>query len=316
MEDETSRSSRPILITGTYRSGSTWVGKMLAFSPDVHYVHEPFAPMYERSWVRVPPTVRMLHEPADADSPFSEDLQRIATLRPPWVAIARRAGGLRNALRIGEEAFKTIVARQRGARALIKDPFALLLAEWLARSVDSQVVVLVRHPAAFVSSVKRLAWRFDTNWLLGQPALMKADLQEFRDDLIADRQGSSDIIDHAILMWRVFNSVVVRYEMDHPDWNIIRYEDLASDPVPRFHSLCKALDVPWSARLAERIAEENGSLHSGEVAIDDRGGTQRNSRVAMQTWTHRLTQQEINHVRERTEDVARHWYGDSDWQTH
>jgi hypothetical protein len=33
--------ARPILVTGSPRSGTTFVGRMLALSPGVHYIHEP-----------------------------------------------------------------------------------------------------------------------------------------------------------------------------------------------------------------------------------------------------------------------------------
>src|SRR5882672_1880226 len=36
--------SRPILVTGAHRSGSTWVGRMIARSPTIRYIHEPFNP--------------------------------------------------------------------------------------------------------------------------------------------------------------------------------------------------------------------------------------------------------------------------------
>ena len=37
-------SAKPILVTGAHRSGTTWVGKMLALAPGVAYIHEPFNP--------------------------------------------------------------------------------------------------------------------------------------------------------------------------------------------------------------------------------------------------------------------------------
>ena len=37
-------SDKPILVTGAHRSGTTWVGKMLALAPGVAYIHEPFSP--------------------------------------------------------------------------------------------------------------------------------------------------------------------------------------------------------------------------------------------------------------------------------
>ena len=37
-----SSNKNPILLTGSHRSGSTWTGKMLAFSNEIAYIHEPF----------------------------------------------------------------------------------------------------------------------------------------------------------------------------------------------------------------------------------------------------------------------------------
>ena len=34
--------SNPIFVTGAPRSGTTWVGKMLALSKNIGYIHEPF----------------------------------------------------------------------------------------------------------------------------------------------------------------------------------------------------------------------------------------------------------------------------------
>ncbi|HUH21151.1 MAG TPA: hypothetical protein VLZ09_04715, partial [Gaiellaceae bacterium] len=42
----TASAKRPILVTGAHRSGTTWVGKMLALAPGVGYVHEPFNPRF------------------------------------------------------------------------------------------------------------------------------------------------------------------------------------------------------------------------------------------------------------------------------
>ena len=38
----------PILVTGSHRSGTTWVGKMVAVSPPIFYIHEPFNPTHGR----------------------------------------------------------------------------------------------------------------------------------------------------------------------------------------------------------------------------------------------------------------------------
>lgn len=305
------RPPPPILVTGTHRSGSTWVGQMLAVSPAAHYVHEPFAPMYERSWLRHPPEARFHHETPHRPGPHFEDLQRIRALRPPWSAMARRTRSLRHIVRIVQEAADTRRARLAGARAIIKDPFALLSAEWIARYAHGPIIVLVRHPAAFASSVTRLGWRLDVRWLLGQPELIDGDLAPFRQEL--EHDGDLDLLDHAVLIWRALNTVVQRYERDHPSWNILRYEDLATDPVSGFQDLYTAVGLPWEPKVAAQIAERTSVAQPGEVASSSRGGTDRNSRQAMWTWTRRLTEEQIARVRTATRDVAEHWYDDTAW---
>jgi hypothetical protein len=305
-------SGAPILVTGTYRSGTTWVGETLALSPRVHYVHEPFAPMHERSWLHRPPTRQFHYEPPANTGVHAEGLQRIIELRPPWLAIARRAGGARNAVRLAQDAGRTTLARRRHARALIKDPFALLSAEWIAERCGANVIVLVRHPAAFVSSVKRLGWRFKVASLLDQPTLMAGPLAPFRSELERGTQ-KTDLIDNAVLMWRALNSVVLQYARDHADWCVLRYEDLASDPVPGFEQLFERVDVDWSDRLAAAIQSRNVGAKGAETAPEGRGGTLRDSRRAMWTWLDRLTPEEIERVRDATADVAPHWYGPEDW---
>ncbi|HFQ91935.1 MAG TPA: hypothetical protein ENK29_03550, partial [Chromatiales bacterium] len=42
----TNNKLKPILVTGSHRSGTTWVGRMLTVSPALYYVHEPFNPSH------------------------------------------------------------------------------------------------------------------------------------------------------------------------------------------------------------------------------------------------------------------------------
>jgi hypothetical protein len=88
----------------------------------------------------------------------------------------------------------------QGQRALIKDPFALFSAPWFAERLNCNVVITVRHPAGFASSLKRLGWNYDFRNLLDQPLLM-------RDHLEADRAAMEsmphdDIIGQGALLWK------------------------------------------------------------------------------------------------------------------
>ena len=38
-------NGKPILVTGTHRSGTTWTARMLAAAPELGYIWEPFNPL-------------------------------------------------------------------------------------------------------------------------------------------------------------------------------------------------------------------------------------------------------------------------------
>lgn len=301
----------PILVTGTHRSGTTWMGRMLDLSPTTHYVHEPFAPMNHRSWLSERPVERYLHQSPHRPSPFDRDLERIVALRPPALALLRRSRGPRDVLRAIEQVVTARRARMRDGRAIIKDPFALLLAEWIHARTDAEVVVCVRHPAAFVSSVKRLEWRLDERWLLVQDELMSEELRAWAPAL--RRAGELDTVDHACLVWRVLNSVVIRLEQDHPEWTVTRYEDLALRPVVGFRHVFEHHGLAWSTAIADEIGRLNSAANPTEVPVRERASVVRDSRGAVWTWRDRLTEGEIDRVHRTTSDVASHWYGDAKW---
>jgi len=50
---------KPILVTGSHRSGTTWAGRVLAFSPTpLGYIWEPFNPRHRPGTFPIRATVR------------------------------------------------------------------------------------------------------------------------------------------------------------------------------------------------------------------------------------------------------------------
>jgi hypothetical protein len=306
-------SSRPILVTGSHRSGTTWTGALLGLSGEALPIHEPFNPTYPRSWLRQPPTRWFQHLDASANANWSSQISDIVGLRPPLASMLRRSAHPRHVTRVLEEAAQARLARRRSARALLKDPIAFFSAPWLAQHADAQVVVLVRHPAAFASSLKRLGWAFDFSNLSEQPALMDGPLAGFRTEIDEALAHGLDIIDTATLLWRMINTVALRYGEEHSDWEILRYEDLAADPIGGFQDLYARLGLAWSESVAHSVALHTGEGKGRAVADGDKGGIVRDSNAAMWTWTDRLTSDEIGRVRSQTASVAMHFYSDDDW---
>lgn len=303
----------PILVTGSHRSGTTWVGEMLRLSTEVVVAHEPFNPNLYSSWFRHPPRCWFQHVHGGNAAEWEKEVARVVLLRPPAFAIARRGRTPRALFRAVETASRARYGRRHGQRALLKDPIAFFAAEWLADRFGTQNIVLVRHPAAFASSLKRLDWQFDFRNFSCQQQLLATDLARFAAEITTATHRRLDVIDQSILLWRVFASQSLSYRDRHPDWTVIRYEDLAADPVGGFSALYGRLGLSWSSAVRSKIEEATGAANVSEVEGTVRGGLHRHSRKAMWTWLERLTTEEIARVREGTADVASALYSDEDW---
>jgi hypothetical protein len=81
--------------------------------------------------------------------------------------------------------------RLNGSAALIKDPFAFFSSEWLAERFDMAVVVVIRHPAAFVSSIINLNWSHPFSHFLEQTLLLNERLVPFEDEIREYAAGST-----------------------------------------------------------------------------------------------------------------------------
>jgi hypothetical protein len=151
-------TNRPILVTGAPRSGTTWVGRMLASHARVAYVAEPFNP----DQLAGVPADHFFHHVTDRDAGrFVAYLERLLRFRA--VPLPHRRRGLwHRATRAAVRALRLLRYRLGAYRPLMKDPIAFFSAEWLARTFGMDVVVLVRHPAALAGSLKRLDWHVDS----------------------------------------------------------------------------------------------------------------------------------------------------------
>jgi hypothetical protein len=45
-------------------------------------------------------------------------------------------------------------------RPIIKDPFAVFSSEWLVSKFDMDIIIMIRHPAAFAGSLKQKDWQY------------------------------------------------------------------------------------------------------------------------------------------------------------
>ena len=219
---------------------------MIAASREVGYIHEPFNPSH-RPGVCQTHVDRYFLNVYDAKRPtWRSALQKTLSFQYSYQAEWDSVRSPKDVLRMIRDASKFAWHRKKQNRALMKDPIALFSAEWIAETFNAQVVVLMRHPAAFVSSLKRLGWDFPFEDLLSQRRLMSTILAPFREDIETYERESPDIIDQGILLWRIFAHTFISYRDCHPDWQFVRHEDLAADPDIHFGSIFDHLNLRFT----------------------------------------------------------------------
>jgi len=305
--------TRPVLVTGSNRSGTTWVGEALAQSDEVQYLHEPFNPSIWPRLLERRPNGHYIYLCEDNGAPWERPVDRLLRYRFPVASQLRDVSSGRAAAKLARDWGRSLRRRGRGRRPLLKDPIALFAAEWLAAHFDMAVVVMVRHPAAFAGSIKRLGWRFDFRWWLDQPLLLRDHLGPMAGELTRMTRGDHDAVDEAIVLWNSFYGVVRALVARHPDWHLVVYEDLAEAPVEGFARLYRGLDLRFDDDVAHRVAAFSDEDNVVDVPDRDKGTVRRNSTAAKWTWLRRLTPQEIDRVRAGTAGIASAFYEESTW---
>jgi len=288
---------------------------MLAASPQLYYVHEPFNPDVRQPGIcniTFPHHFTYITEANERKyyTPISHMLARKFDLTAA-IAASRSLRELRRAVTRFQE-FREY--RRQSKWPLIKDPIALLSAGWLARRFDINVVLTIRHPAAFVASMKRLNWGFEpSRWALSQELLLRDHLKPFEPELRLLQDSPGDAVQQAAVLWKVLYSVVDTYQTQFPHWTYLRHEDLSRDPMAGFERLYAALALHFSDRSRTIIAEYSDAANPAAA-----GGTDRlikmNSRTVISQWRHSLSQQEVQRIREIVYPVSSRFYSEDEWE--
>jgi hypothetical protein len=286
---------------------------MLSLAPEVAYVHEPFNPRRSPGWMGERLPHWYLYVCPENEGPYLPLVRRILELRYPIGRDLRAAPGPRQLGQICLEWPKSLRYRARGARPLLKDPIALFSAEWLADRFGVRPVVMVRHPAAFAGSLKRLDWQFDFGNWADQPLLLRDHLASFEGPIRDHAARPRDVIDQAILMWNGIHHAIDRLRARRPDWIFVKYEDLADRPLHGFEDLSRHLGVPWEERSRAEVERFSRQGNVKEVPAWQHRRVKRDSRAAKSSWVRRLTEEERDRVRAGTSEVAQRFYSEAEW---
>lgn len=294
-----------ILVTGSHRSGSTWTGNVIAKAPKVRYIHEPFNIGINRINYKSPFTywfeflIDSSTKHQRESKTYIESFYKVFHINNlKKLFKVRSLKGLYN--------YSADIKGRITDRTIIKDPIAIMSAEWIYMNYNIDVVVLIRHPAAFVASLKVNDWQYDFNNYLDQPVLMSTYLKDYQAIINDFSKNKKDIIDQGILLWNTIHDTIAYYQNKYKnEWYFVKHEDLSIDPISEFNKMFSKINLTLNSGVENYINETtNGSEQSN---------LKRNSVRNIKTWKNRLSNDEIERIKIGTENVWKKFYTERDW---
>lgn len=224
-------SRRPVLVTGVPRSGTTWLARVLSQAAGAALTgREPMNPRTHQyglggtlsAWTRL--TVL---------SPRQDRLLR-ASYRGLNPFVYSRYG------------HRQLLAPLPRTRVIVKDPFALLSLPVIVSTTRAQSVLVFRHPAAVLSSYRRMGWTADLAEIESAVPDVMAMLRRQVD--LAESM-TSPVADEVTMMawfWAALNTQALHDIEAVGQGVVVAHEDLALGGAPAMRRLFDALDLPWT----------------------------------------------------------------------
>lgn len=257
-----SDDSKPIFITGCPRSGTTWVGRVLASAAKTRYSREPFhyAMPHPGSHFRARNWFEYLAPAEHA---------RIAQLEPLFRGRARpfarlnRGSSLITRFRWRYEELQRCFGKPLN---IVKDPLAVNSAETLAKAFDARVVFMVRKPEKIVKSYLTQGWDFD---LAGFVAMMRplAIFDEATLDSVEDHR-SMETVHRVSHMWRLLSIRARGMRERQPEWSFCRHEDLIEDPKAGFTRLCQRVGIEFCGGVKQFLNASNQKPKTESASVN------------------------------------------------
>jgi len=305
------KNKNPILITGSHRSGTTWVGRTISQHHRVRYLHEPFNLNHTNQIMALKLDTWFSHyHSSNQKKEIYNFFNNLLYSSPPLkhaMKICVAAGmDIKTPLRFGKHFLLEFLLRPR---ILVKDPIALLSAGWLHETYNFKVIVMIRNPFAFVGSLKKAGWDFHFENLRKQEGLMQGWLNQFSDsvDAMCSNDSSWDIVDRAALLWNILHYVILDYQNQYPKWLFIKHEDIAMNPESEFHKIFNYLGLDIDKQILRYIRKNTSQRNPKEAASPIYQA--RDSKASLDTWKKRLSEEEIERVKITTSKIASQFYG-------
>ncbi len=304
---------RPVLVTGAHRSATTWVGKILSTAPQTAYLQEPLNINNPFNLGCVPYWYYYINDASDLRQ--KEVIEHLIALSFDYWGALRHLKSFEDVGRYykyGRLNWLAQKPRGNNVRTIIKDPLALFSSQWISSTFNADVLLLIRHPAAFVNSILRVGWGHPFSHFLQQRSLMSDELSEFQDEIEEFSREEKPLVDQAILLWKITHTQINKFQTQHcKDWVFIRHEDLSADPLKIFPEIFQALKLEYNQRTYKMLLDTTSSSNPRDTKWTH--AHKRDSQANAYAWKEKLSSEEVKYIRSKVEPVSAWFYGAHEW---
>lgn len=284
---------------------------MLSLSSDIAFVWEPLSPLSSKGIFAEEISEWFLHIHEGNETKYLHALQDTLAFKYNYLAELKNVNGPRNLVRLVRDAFRTNGNQRNHRRPLLKDPIALMSAEWLYRTFDMNVIVLIRNPFAFCASIRNQGFNnHPFEHFLRQEELIEKYLSSYRSEIESFSKAQAGVIEQGCLLWNIIHHVIYEYQEKHNNWLFVRHEDLSLDPVGGFKKAYEHLGMAFSPKIEEKIRQSTGM---GSSTFQNKETMVRCSKRNLQSWKNNLSKEEVNFISRQTEKYLDAFYSDWDF---
>lgn len=276
-----------ILVTGAHRSGTTWIGKMIDQSKRVFYIHEPFNINKKETGFKIN-VPYWFFELTDDCINYNKEFQDILNYKYDIFQKIQKSKDIKETIKIIRNYFSTKYHKFFNKRILIKDPLAIMSAEYLFKKYSCKVIVSIRNPASIISSYIMKNWEHDFSHFLKQEHLINNRLSKFKKQIKKFSNFKRSILEQGILLYKIIYSVVDEYQSKYPEWLFVKHENLTSDPKKYYEIIFRYLNIEYDYKLLEKIEYS----------------TRNNPKV----YKNRLNSKQIERIRNETKSIWKKFY--------
>lgn len=287
------------VVTGMHRGGTTWLGSIVARFPAQAVAYEPFN---LNVGLRDIPRWYLDHrDPCDIDF-FARSREALengaARYRRNWSWKAPAKSILHAVAGGSAERSYRAALRSGKPNLVLKDPFLLTMAPYLT-AAGIRCVVMIRHPAAILVSLRRMGWHVPTellrSWPSGDPKIFQRNLSE------GEAMGA---------VWEgLYQPVWSMIEAKSTDnLLLLCHEKMFQDIDDTVERLADFLQVEGSLDAARAYARKTTS---GTVVAVDGGKVHelaRNSIELAASWKSKISPSELEQIEGRAGQFFRHVY--------